>query len=127
MPEISGINVPFIPAGGVNGYSSPPVSAQSPSKVSFQDVFTNELTKVKFSGHAQTRMNSRDIKIDEADMLRLEDAVTKAADKGANEALVLLDDKAFIVSVPNKTVITMINKDQLEDSVITKIDSAVFA
>ena len=36
-------------------------------------------------------------------------------------------DKAFIVNVPNKTVITAMDKAQLMSNVITNIDSAVIA
>jgi flagellar operon protein len=61
------------------------------------------------------------------ELLRLENAVEKAAEKGAKESLVMLDDKAFIVSVRNRTVVTMMQKEHLVDNVITNIDSAVFA
>lgn len=128
MPEIGGVQVPFLPAGGVKELRRTPVTPSN-DKVnsSFDTVFQEELSRLKFSGHAKTRMNSRDIQLTNTEMLRLENAVDKAESKGAKESLVIMDEKAFIVSVNNKTVITMINKDQLEENVITKIDSAVFA
>ncbi len=128
MPEINGIRLPFIPAAGVGELNKHSSKVEiSPGKTSFNDIFQNEISKLKFSGHAQTRMVGRDINLSEADILRLEDAVDRAKDKGANESLVIMDDKAFIVSIPNKTVITMINRNQMDENVITKIDSAVFA
>ncbi len=82
---------------------------------------------LKFSAHAQTRMQSRQIPWGPAEMERLEGAVNKAAGKGARESLVLLDQTALVVSVPNKTVITVVDRDQLKQNVFTNIDSAVIA
>ena len=129
MPEINGVSVPFIPAGGATELTRQQnkLNIGSSSSSKFSEIFEQELTKVKFSGHAQSRIVSRDIEINTADMLRLETAVDRAAEKGANESLVIMDDKAFIVSVPNKTVITMINRNQMDENIVTNIDSAVFA
>ncbi|MGA2296465.1 MAG: TIGR02530 family flagellar biosynthesis protein [FCB group bacterium] len=128
MPEIDGIMLPFIPAGGIQELNKAP-SQNQPGKVGtqFEDIFTEELKKLKFSAHAQTRLSSREISLSDEDMNRLNSAVSKADEKGANESLVLLDDKAFIVSVPNKTVITVVNNNQMDERIITNIDSAVFA
>ena len=82
---------------------------------------------LKFSAHAQTRLQSRQIQLGAADMQRIETAVQKAAGKGARESLVLLDQTALVVSVPNKTVITVVDKDNLKQNVFTNIDSAVIA
>ena len=60
-------------------------------------------------------------------MMRLDAAIDRAAVKNAKDSLVILDDKAFVVNVPNKTVVTMLEQQQMTDNVITKIDSAVFA
>ena len=127
MPVIGGVKVPFVPAGGETQLKKKTEfpGQQEPSK--FREIFDKELTKLKFSGHAQTRMNSRGINISEADLLRLDEAVSKAETKNAANPLVIMDDKAFIVNVPNKTVITVMNKDQMNEQVITQIDSAVIA
>ena len=128
MAEIEGIQVPFLPAGGVRDLKRQPVqTGRSISGVSFEEIFREELIKLKFSGHAQTRMISREISLSEAEMLRLQNAVSKAEQKGATETLILFNDKAFVVAVPNRTVITVFGKDQMETNVITNIDSAVIA
>jgi flagellar operon protein len=128
MPEINGINVPFVPIGGTQDLK------QSPSRISnrnnpidFNSIFTQELNKLKFSNHAQTRMISREISLDKDELNRLESAITKVDSKNGRESLVMLDDKAFIVNVPNRTVVTLFTKEQLQDDVVTNIDSAVFA
>lgn len=128
MPEINGLSLPFLPIGGLEELKRDSSSILSnDSTVSFNDVFSDELNKLKFSAHAQSRLTSRDIELSNNDISRLESAVNKAESKGANESLVLLDNKAFIVSIANKTVITVVNNNDLNDNIITNIDSAVFA
>lgn len=51
--------------------------------------------------------------------------MNKAAGKGAQEALLLMEDKAFIVNARDKVVITSINRERLKENVFTNIDSAV--
>lgn len=82
---------------------------------------------VRFSAHAQTRINSRQIALDNSHLDRLQGAVQKAASKGAKDALVLMDDLAMVVSVTNRTVVTVVDKDNLKQNVFTNIDSAVIA
>ncbi len=80
---------------------------------------------IKFSGHAQTRLASRQITLTEGDLAKLGDAITKAAAKGARESLVLMDKAALVVSVPNRTVITAVARDDMKENIFTNIDSAV--
>ena len=128
MTEINGVSLPFLPAGGIKELGREHVRTQTDNNsVSFKEVFEDELNKIKFSSHAQTRMESREIDMNQSDFLRLENAFEKAQTKGANESLILMDEKAFIVSVPNKTVITVVDKAQASDTVFTNIDSAVIA
>ena len=49
----------------------------------------------------------------------------KAKEKGINESLVIVDELAFIVNVPNNTVITAINQNEANENVFTNIDGAV--
>lgn len=80
---------------------------------------------IKFSGHAQTRLASRQITLTENDVMRLGQAITKAASKGAKDSLVLMDKTAFVVSVTNRTVITAVTSDALKENIFTNIDSAM--
>lgn len=91
----------------------------------FSEVLKNQIQQVKFSNHATQRMNYRNIKLDTAQNLRLEEAVSKAADKGLKDSLILLDNNAFIVNIPNKTVVTVVDQTNLKDNVFTNIDGAV--
>jgi flagellar operon protein len=80
---------------------------------------------VKVSGHAQTRLESRNIQLGEAEWARVKGGIDKAAAKGAKESLVMVDDVALVVSVKNRTVITAVDRNNLKDNVFTNIDSAV--
>lgn len=82
---------------------------------------------IRFSAHAQTRLQSRHIAMQPDHIARLQSAVGRAAAKGSKDALVLMDDMALIVSVKNRTVVTVVDKDNLKQNVFTNIDSAVIA
>ena len=93
---------------------------------SFDQLLQQEITGVKFSQHALQRLTSRKIQLDSTQLNKLSQAVEKAAQKGAKESLVLLNDNlAFVVSVKNKTVITAMDGANIKDNVFTNIDSAV--
>lgn len=80
---------------------------------------------VKFSNHAIERMRTRGISYSPEDITKLNDAVARAAAKGSKDSLVLMNDSALIVSVKNKTVVTVMDKSALKENVFTNIDSTV--
>ncbi len=80
---------------------------------------------LKFSAHAMNRIKDRSISMGGDLLSRLEKAVDTAAQKGSKESLILSDDAAFIVSVKNKTVITVMDRGQMNGNVFTNIDSTV--
>lgn len=94
----------------------------------FNELLQKEIAgagEIKFSRHAQERLETRNIKLEQKQLLRLQEAVEKAQSKGARESLVLLDDLAFVVSIKNKTVITTVDGESRKGNVFTNIDSAV--
>lgn len=93
---------------------------------SFRDVLNNQMS-IKFSSHAQKRLEERQISLEPAEMTRLQKAVNAVDSKGARDALVLLNNKAFIVSVASRTVITALNNEEKSGKVFTNIDSAIVA
>jgi flagellar operon protein len=127
VAEISGISLPFMPIGGVEGISSRPVVQPNPEERSFEKVFEKELQGIQFSKHAQSRLDARNVSLNTEDMAKLENAMQKAEAKGANDSLVLLRDMAFIVNVRNRTVVTTMTNDSMKEHVFTKIDSAIIA
>ncbi len=82
-----------------------------------------EKTAVRFSNHAQARLASRDIAVSPQDLQRLSDALALAREKGSRDTLVLLDGRAFVLSVSTGTVVTAIPAQA--GRVFTNIDSAV--
>jgi flagellar operon protein len=111
----------------------PPVSRnnsniQKPeSGPSFKEVLQQQLpeTGVKFSTHCLKRLEQNKIQVSPEQLNKLNSAVDKAESKGSRESCIMMDDMAFIVSVNNRTVITVVDGPRMKDSVFTNIDSAV--
>ena len=131
---------PFhVQLGRVNGVGAQPVTqasgtvtsnvsgtATSADGLSFLETLEN-VQRVRFSNHAQSRMQSRDINLNSENVNRLSDAIDKAEKRGGKSSLVMVDDLAFIVNVQSRTVVTALDKDQRGEGVFTQIDSVVFA
>lgn len=83
--------------------------------------------RIAFSSHALERLQRRGIAVDAQTLSRLEDGCARIAGKGGREALVLVDDTAFVVSVQNRTVITAVDREHMRRQVFTNIDSAAIA
>ena len=102
-----------------------PVRSES-SGGGFEQALNQALGGVKFSQHAMQRLQTRNINMTPAQMDQLKGAVDKAAQKGARESLILMNnDLALVVSVRNRTVITAMDGSSIKDNVFTNIDSAV--
>jgi len=81
---------------------------------------------VEFSKHAIDRLSERNINISTDNMLeRLNKAVELAEQKGSNDALVIVDSNAFVVSVKNNKVITAMSPCDMQGNIFTNIDSTV--
>ena len=111
----------------VSGKVSGEKERELSSANSFAQILQNQNVKkeseLKFSRHASERLASRNIDLTGEQKGRLEDAVVKASAKGIRESLVMVDNMAFIVNIPNNTVITAVN--DMEEAVFTNIDGAV--
>lgn len=107
--------------------SSKDKSQVSATGTSFQQ-YLDLATNVKFSNHAQKRLDVREIDMDDNNRLtRLSDAVDKASAHGSKESLILMDDLAFIVNVRERMVVTTVDMNKKKDGVFTQIDSVVIA
>ena len=91
---------------------------------SFADIMQKASQRVTFSSHALQRMESRNLNFSEKDLQKLDDTVTKMAQKGARESLIYMNDMALVVSVANRTVITAMDGSSAKENIITNIDSA---
>lgn len=111
--------------------TSAPYISQSDNgtKASFGNILAakeQEASQVKFSKHAALRMNDRGLEMSDEQLGRLKSGTDMAADKGINDSLVMIDDLAFIVNVPSRTVITAIEAGS-DTNVFTNINGAVIA
>lgn len=84
---------------------------------------STEIEEVKFSKHANQRLNSRNISLSKEQLERLSQSMNRARQKGINDSLILLDELAFIVNTKNNTVVTAVGDS--EDKIFTNIDGAV--
>lgn len=109
-----------------NEYSGPSFKEIFNSKASIDSVISNSsIGHVKFSKHANQRLEERDINLSDEQLNRLEEGTQKAISKGIKESLVLVDNLAFIVNTTNKTVVTAMDSQSNEENVYTNIDGAV--
>lgn len=90
-----------------------------------QSLKTSESSELKFSKHASARLENRNIQLTKSQNERLENGVKAASEKGINESLVLVDSLAFIVNVPNRTVVTAMDQTETTSNIFTNIDGAV--
>ena len=118
------------PVTGVTPGGAPAAGSVRPAGSPFGDVLARKVAEagpLRFSGHALDRIQRREIGLDDAALARLRDGVARAAAKGGRDSLVLVDGTAFVVSVPNRTVVTAVDQAHMRDQVFTNIDSAVIA
>ena len=132
IPQVSFNDSPLKPVESAQNQGQLQAIQQQASRaaeaVPFETVLQTAVDKtqsLKFSAHAQERLNLRNINLSADDLNRMNQAVSKAASKGAKQSLLVMDKQAFIVSVPNRTVITAIDGGSLKENVFTNIDSAV--
>ena len=92
--------------------------------VSFEEVLRQK-QQLKFSKHAEKRLESRNISLSDEQNARLADGVEQAGAKGIKDSLVLIDSLAFIVNVPSKTVVTAMDQTETQSNIFTSIDGAV--
>jgi flagellar operon protein len=106
----------------------PTSSGTKPAGTPFGDLLAGKLAgagQLRFSGHALERIKRRGIGLDETALARLQSGVARVAAKGGRDSLVLVDGTAYVVSVPNRTVITAVDEEHMREQVFTNIDSAV--
>jgi len=102
------------------------VKSQSESFSAILDQTLQESREVKISKHAALRLEARNIRLDGDKLEKLKTAVDRAQAKGVRDSLVVMEDVAFLVNIPNRTVITAVKQSELKENVFTNIDGAIF-
>ena len=98
--------------------------------LSFQQILEQKSVQetggaLRFSKHALGRLNDRNIELSKGQLERLNDGARKAGQKGIRESLVIVDQLAFIVNVPNRTVVTAMDSTETTENIFTNINGAV--
>jgi len=83
-------------------------------------------SSIKISKHASERLKIQNINFDETTLRKLEEAVKKAEQKGLkNDVLILEGDRAYIVNIKNRVVVTVKDVSSLKDNLFTNIDGVL--
>ncbi|NMB13218.1 MAG: hypothetical protein GX977_13165 [Firmicutes bacterium] len=124
--KVPGLRIPISPQPVRDRQAARPAREQV-REGAFQEILQQELetSQLKFSGHAQARLRLRNVELGPEEIAKLEAAVEKAAAKGARESLIVMEGNVFVVSVKNRTVITVVDRASAKENVFTQIDSAV--
>jgi flagellar operon protein len=106
-----------------------PDSPKAKSAEGYTGASFDEILQLKFSRHASMRLNDRNIDLSAEQMERLSNGAAQAEEKGIKESLIMVDSLAFIVNIPNGTVVTAIdqNENGTGSHIFTNIDGAVIA
>ena len=97
-------------------------------KDSFKSMLTEMLRKnseVNFSKHAVKRAIDHNIELTDENLSRLNEGVKMASEKNLEEPLILVGNTAFLVNIPNNTVITAVDSNDMKGNVFTNIDGTV--
>lgn len=98
-------------------------TSRTPLSTEFRDMLDAKV--LKFSHHAELRMQQRGIQLQPESLSKILNAVEEAATKGAQDSLIVFRDIAMIVNVPSRTVVTAMDGGQMRSNVFTQIDSAI--
>jgi flagellar operon protein len=81
---------------------------------------------VNVSTHAMKRLQERNIELDGNEYMKLKEAISKLRTKGGHDSLVITQKAAYVVDVDKNTVVTAVDKNNMNENVFTKIDSTIF-
>lgn len=81
---------------------------------------------VNVSTHAMKRLQERNIELDGNEYMKLKEAMGKLRTKGGHDSLVITNKAAYVVDVDKNTVVTAVDKNNMNENVFTKIDSTIF-
>lgn len=82
--------------------------------------------ELKVSTHATKRLQERNIELDGNEYMKLKEAMGKLRAKGGHDSLVITNKAAYVVDVDKNTVVTAVDKNNMNENVFTKIDSTIF-
>ena len=120
--------MPFIhQSAPQKGVGPVPKTGNVPAGEAFGQVLARQQSSggVKFSAHASERLAQQKITLSETELARIAHAADTAAGKGSRASLFLLDNLGLIVNVKNRTVLTALDSQRMQEGIVTNIDSTV--
>jgi flagellar operon protein len=78
---------------------------------------------VKISSHAQKRIQSREIQFDSTTLKTLDQVLEIGTQKGSKSTLVMAQNQAFILSIKDRTLVTALKQEEMNEYFFTNIDS----
>jgi len=88
-----------------------------------QELNQLQTKELKLSSHAQERIRTRQIEMNQKKMDTLGEVADEADKKGAKNTLAMVGTDAFILSVKDKTIVTAMKEEEMESRFFTNIDS----
>jgi len=101
---------------------------ENAEKDNFKSILSEMLrnkSEVNFSKHAVKRAIEHNIELTDDSLSRLNEGVKMASEKNLEEPLILVGNTAFLVNIPNNTVITAVDGSEMKGNVFTNIDGTV--
>lgn len=104
-----------------------PGAPPSPRGPAFADLLERAAAppSLTVSAHAAQRLDERAIELTDSDRRRIGAALDTLSAKGSRDAVLFGSDAAFVVNVPNRTIVTALAPDEMRDRAVTQIDSAL--
>ena len=99
-------------------------AAETTKNETFKQIVEQKTREVNISNHAQKRLNSRNLSLEQADFHQLNQAMNELEEKGSKESLLVYKDIGLIANIQNRTIITAMDMHELHT--VTNIDSAKF-
>lgn len=122
------VNGKICPVEALITYNSAGGTQKSDNGHTFDRVLKQQINKKDtfvVSGHAAERLQSRNINLNEEDMKTINEGINKAEEKGCVNSVILYKNAALVTSIKNRTVITVMDKDNSKDNIFTNVDSVV--
>lgn len=92
----------------------------------FQKVLDQSVRKnqgIKFSKHANERIQERGINLDQEEMGKIEEALDVASEKGMKTPVIVTGRFVYIANVSSRTIVTAM--DSMKGKVFTNVDGVV--
>lgn len=119
-------NIGSIPSVEIKVCSDKSINIRNNHRLEFNKCLENLISKdFKISTHASERLNNRNINLTKIDIENINTAIDKMEKKGSKESLILYKDLALIASIKNRTIITAIDKNSMDEKIFTNIDGAI--